>query len=395
MNRRGDIDAIVVGAGAIGGAIALALARDGFAVALIEAREPKSWCATDDVDPRVVALATDARDLLADLHVWRAIETSRAGAYRHMHVWDASAPGELHLDAAERGEASLGWIVENKLIQHTLWQAVTAEPAVRVLCPAQVAQIENAADAVTATLDDGTRLRARVLIAAEGAQSSVRDTLGIPYTGRDYGQRAVVAHVGTERPHQSTAWQRFQPGGPLAFLPLADGRCSVVWSLPDAQAARVLALDDAAFCAELGCAFDFRLGTITSATPRAAFPLRLRLAGEFVSGRCLLAGDTAHLVHPLAGQGMNVGLRDARALRVILRDARARDGDIGATPVLRRYARERRSQSTLSAYAFDAIERVFGSTLAPVALLRGAALATAGALPPLRMLLMDAAAGRY
>jgi 2-octaprenyl-3-methyl-6-methoxy-1,4-benzoquinol hydroxylase/2-octaprenylphenol hydroxylase len=156
----------------------------------------------------------------------------------------------------------------------------------------------------------------------------------------------------------------------------------------------VLALDDAAFRAELGCAFDFRLGEITAATPRAVFPLRLRLAERFVSGHCVLAGDTAHLVHPLAGQGMNLGFRDVTCLRRVLRDARNRGSDIGAAHVLRRYERERRSESTLSAYAFDTIERVFGSTLAPVALLRGIALATAGALPPLRMRLMDAAAGR-
>jgi 2-octaprenyl-3-methyl-6-methoxy-1,4-benzoquinol hydroxylase/2-octaprenylphenol hydroxylase len=417
MSRRNELDAIIVGAGAAGGALALTLARDGFDVAVVEAREPKPWHVEDEIDLRVVALAPDARDLLADLGVWPTI-AARTGPYRHMHVWDALAPGELHFDAADRGEATLGWIVENKLIQHGLWQALQAfsdsaptlsevrfrgrggrqadeaTGSVRVCCPTEIVELDNGADAVTATLADGTRLRAKLLVAAEGAESAVRKELGIGFDGRDYGQRAVVAHVRTERPHEGTAWQRFQPGGPLAFLPLADGRCSIVWSLPEAEAARILALDEAAFRAELGCAFDFRLGAITATTPRAAFPLRLRLAERFLAGRCLLAGDAAHVVHPLAGQGMNLGLRDVTTLRRVLRDARTRGSDLGAAHVLRRYERERRSESTLAARSFDLIERTFGSTLPPLAALRGGALAIANAVAPLRQALADAAAGR-
>lgn len=413
MSRRGELDAIVVGAGAIGGAIALALARDGFEIALVEARAPKPWRAGDDVDLRVVALAPDARGLLDDLDVWAAMEGSRIGPYRHMRVWDALAPGELAFDAADHGEAALGWIVENRLVQHALWQGCTSaivpdresqkaavlgrtfhESTPRVHCPAEVAELDNGTDAVSATLTDGTRLRAKLLIAAEGAESSVRAELGIAFAGRDYHQRAVVAHVATERAHGNTAWQRFRPGGPLAFLPLADGRCSIVWSLPDAEAARILALDDAAFRAELGCAFDFRLGTITAATPRAAFPLRLRLAERHVAGRCVLVGDAAHVVHPLAGQGMNLGFRDVACLRRVLREARERDSDLGAAHVLRRYERERRSENTLAAHGLDAIERVFGTDRAAAVALRGAGLALVERLAPLRHFIVGIAAGR-
>lgn len=416
MSRRGELDAIVVGAGPIGTALALALARDGFEVALVEAREPKPWSLDDDVDARVVALAPDARDLLLDLEVWEAIAAQRIGPYRHMHVWDALAPGELDFDARERGEAALGWIVENRLIQHTLWRELVPDRAgqeaavrgrisgrgalpgdvvpPRVLCPATVSDIEQDQNGVVATLDDGTHLRAKLLVAAEGAESSLRGKLGIAFDGRNYGQRAVVAHVGTERPHESTAWQRFRPGGPLAFLPLADGRCSIVWSLPENEAARVLALDDEAFRAELGCAFDFRLGAVTSVTPRLAFPLRLRLAERYVAGRCVLVGDTAHVVHPLAGQGMNLGFRDVACLRRVLNEARDRGGDVGAPHVLRRYERERRSENTLAARSFDLIDRVFGSSSMPLAGLRGAALALASRIGPLRSLLSNAAAGR-
>lgn len=393
--RRGEPDVIVVGAGAAGSALALALARDGFAVAVVEAREPARWQAQDEIDLRVVALAPDARALLGDLGVWEAISSARVSPFRRMCVWDAQAPGELCLDAAERGAAALGWIIENKLIQHALWQGLASlAGAVRVYCPARVTDIEQDADGVSATLDDGTRLRARMLVSAEGGESSVRERLRIDFSGRDYAARAVVAHVSTQRPHEGTAWQRFLPGGPLAFLPLADGRCSIVWSLPEAAAARVLALEDDAFRAELGAALDFRLGTITASTARAAFPLRLRLAERLVHGRCVLVGDAAHLVHPLAGQGMNLGLRDVACLRDVLHAARERGSDPGAWHVLRRYERERRSQDTLAAQGFDLIERVYGSTSLPLATLRGAALSLAGRIAPLRHLLADIAAGR-
>lgn len=394
MSRRGDLDVIVVGGGAIGSSLALALARDGFDVALVEKSAPKPWRADDDVDLRVVALAPDTRDLLHDLGVWSAIADARIGPYRRMRVWDALAPGGLAFDAAEQGEAALGWIIENRLVQHALWQAIAAHSGLRLVCPGEVADVENTEDAAVVTLADGMRLRARVLVAADGAESPLRKQLGIACAERDYAQRAVVAHVATERVHEHTAWQRFQPGGPLAFLPLADGRCSIVWSLPNDEAARILALDDAAFRAELGSAFDFRLGTITSATTRAAFPLRLRLADRYVSGRCVLAGDAAHVVHPLAGQGMNLGFRDVACVRRELRDARERGGDIGAAHVLRRYERERRSENALAAHGLDAIQRVFGADNFLRRAFAGAGLAVADRIAPLKQLLADTAAGR-
>ncbi|MFZ1839988.1 MAG: FAD-dependent monooxygenase, partial [Dokdonella sp.] len=211
---------------------------------------------------------------------------------------------------------------------------------------------------------------------------------------RDSHQRAIVAHVGTERAHESTAWQRFQPGGPLAFLPLADGRSSIVWSLQNDEATRLLALDDAGFCAELGCALDFRLGAITSSTQRFAFPLRMRLAQRYMAGRCVLLGDAAHAVHPLAGQGLNLGLRDVRNLRGQLQRARSRNSDHGAAHVLRRYERERRSENAIAANGFSLIETSFNSDSTAIAGLRGLALGIANRITPLKRRLADAAAGR-
>jgi 2-octaprenyl-3-methyl-6-methoxy-1,4-benzoquinol hydroxylase/2-octaprenylphenol hydroxylase len=246
----------------------------------------------------------------------------------------------------------------------------------------------------TLVLEDGTSLSARLVIAADGADSAMRGMVGIAARDRDYAQRAIVAHVATERPHQSTAWQRFLPGATLAFLPLADGRSSVVWSLPEAQAARLLALDDPAFCNELGAAFDFRLGRVAATTPRAAFPLRLRLAERYLAPRFALIGDAAHVVHPLAGQGVNLGLRDACALAAVLTAARAAKRDFAAEYTLRQFERSRRSDNALSAHAFDAIQRAFASEAMSVAALRGAALALVDRIAPLKRLFANHAAGR-
>jgi len=398
VNRRGELDVIVVGAGVVGAATALALVQEGFDVALIEARPPPEWNAQDEVDPRVVALAPDAMFLLDELGVWSQITAARACGFRRMRVWDALAAGELAFDAAERGESALGWIVENHLLQHVLWKALSESAgrsgAVRLVCPAEVSSIENGSEIVTVNLADGTRLRSRLLVAADGVSSPIRSQLGIGTRDRDYGQRAIVCHVGTDRPHESTAWQRFQPGGPLALLPLQDGRCSIVWSVQTNEAARLLALDDVQFQAELGCAFDFRLGAIISTTQRFAFPLKMRLAERYVERRTVLIGDAAHAVHPLAGQGLNLGLRDVRNLRSQLLRGKSREGDPGAAHVLRRYERERRSENAVAANTFSVIERVFNSESTVIAGLRGIALGLANRLPTFKRVLGDSAAGR-
>lgn len=399
MSRRGMLDAVIVGAGPVGAALALALAKDGLSIALVEANEPSPWQADAEVDVRVVALAADSVALLADLEVWQGISSLRAAPYRRMTVWDALAPGKLTFDAAERGDAALGFIVENRLIQHQLWQALQQRAGhgghnVQLHCPSRVVAIESNDDSVSVQLDNDETLRSRTLIAADGGASGLRELVGISTRGHAYEQRAVVAHVATTRPHEDTAWQRFLPGGPLAFLPLADGLCSIVWSLPDDEAQRILALDDGAFCAELGCALDMRLGAVKATTPRASFPLRLNLAERYVAGRCVLVGDAAHVVHPLAGQGMNLGFRDVMCLRRELVGAVKRGVDPGSAHVLRRYERERRSENSVGAYGMDVIGKVFAPGSLPLATLRGAALGLAGKFAPLRRRLADAAAGR-
>jgi len=377
----------------VGATLALKLARGGFDVAVVEPRPPPSWRGDDDVDLRVVALAPSSVRLLDDVGAWPAIAAARACAYRRMYVWDALAPGSLGFDSADDGIDALGWIVENKLVQDRLWQALDAA-GIALHCPARAVATRIDGDRRLLELEDGASVAARLVVAADGGESPLRDQVGIATRDRDYGQRAIVAHVVTEQAHESTAWQRFLPGATVAFLPLQDGRCSIVWSVPEHDAARLLALDDAAFCAELGAAFDFRLGRIVSTTPRAAFPLRLRLAERYLAPSFALVGDAAHVVHPLAGQGVNLGLRDAAELADALVTARAAGRDFAATASLRRYERRRRSDNALSATAFDAIQRVFGSEAMPLAALRGAGLALVDAITPLKRAFARHAAGR-
>ncbi|WNL47031.1 UbiH/UbiF/VisC/COQ6 family ubiquinone biosynthesis hydroxylase [Dyella sp. BiH032] len=391
--RRGPAwDIAVVGGGMVGAAAALALARAGFATALLEAREPSPWSVEQEVDLRVVGLAPSSIALLDGLGVWKAIRDARSGPYAHMHVWDAESGASIHFDAADEGRDLLGYIVENNLVQWRLWNALEAA-GVKRLCPAEVKAFDAQDDRIQLELADGQSLAARLLVAADGAGSPLRKLAGIETRGRDYAQRAVVAHVRTERPHQGTAWQRFLPDGPLALLPLADGRSSIVWSLPEEEARRVLALDDDAFMAELGVASDFHLGRIVGTTPRAAFPLKLQLATTYQAERFVLLGDAAHAVHPLAGQGVNLGLRDVAELRDTLVAARDAGRDIAAPHVLRRYARNRRSADTLDALGFDALARIYAWRSPPLVAARGLGVRLIDRLSPLKRRLAGHAAG--
>lgn len=385
-------DIAVVGGGMVGAAAALALARAGFATALLEAREPSPWSVEQEVDLRVVGLAPSSIALLDGLGVWKAIRDARSGPYAHMHVWDAESGASIHFDAADEGRDLLGYIVENNLVQWRLWNALEAA-GVKRLCPAEVKAFDAQDDRIQLELADGQSLAARLLVAADGAGSPLRKLAGIETRGRDYAQRAVVAHVRTERPHQGTAWQRFLPDGPLALLPLADGRSSIVWSLPEEEARRVLALDDDAFMAELGVASDFHLGRIVGTTPRAAFPLKLQLATIYQAERFVLLGDAAHAVHPLAGQGVNLGLRDVAELRDTLVAARDAGRDIAAPHVLRRYARNRRSADTLDALGFDTLARIYAWRSPPLVAARGLGVRLMDRLSPLKRRLAGHAAG--
>ena len=384
MSRtRAGYEAIVVGAGIVGAAIALGLAQQGRRVALVEAREPKEWRAEDPPDLRVYAIAPGSRALLDALGVWPQIAVARAQPYRAMHVWDAGGGAPLHLDAGESGLRELGHIVEAGLIQRQLWQAL--RPAGVDLRLGRVQGYAEESGMAVLDLEDAS-LRAPLLIAADGAHSPLRVLSGIETRGHEYAQSGLVAYLRTERPHQQTAWQRFLPSGPLAVLPCANELVSIVWSLPTAEAERMRDLDAQAFERELTRAFDAQLGGMALASERVLFPLKLQLAQRYRQGPLLLAGDAAHAVHPLAGQGVNLGLQDARELLAMSAEAQTRGQPLHSPGLLDRYARRRRSENAVAAQGFDALNRLFSNDALLPTLLRGHALGLAGAIAPLRRL---------
>jgi 2-octaprenyl-3-methyl-6-methoxy-1,4-benzoquinol hydroxylase len=396
MSRRGRLDAVIVGGGVVGCAAALALAKQGLEVALLEAQIPSAWQVARR-DLRVYAFAPDNAALLDSVGVWTSVREARAQPYRRMRVWDAAGGGELAFDADTLARPELGWIIEHGLLTDRLWNALPAA-GVRVHAPARAEAIEAHDDGVRVRLAEGPSLDARVLLAADGADSAVRGMAGFEVDRRDYAQKGVVAYIASERPHEDTAWQRFLPTGPLALLPCTPGEhgehlSSIVWTLPDAEADRVLALAPEDFGRELTNAFGQRLGALTLHSNRAAFPLRRQLATAYAKGRVLLLGDAAHVVHPLAGQGVNLGLRDVAELAKGIADAAAKSSDWASPHRLERWARVRRSENATNAHAFGAINALFSNDDLTSTLLRGPLLGLAGKLPPLAHALWRHAAG--
>lgn len=404
MSRRGGLDVIVVGAGVVGATAALAFARDGLDVALVEAREPPAWqrlpTDSDRLDLRVYAFAPDNAALLDDLGAWRGIASARVQPYRAMRVWDAAGGGELAFEADAFGRRELGWIVEHALLVDRLWAALPAA-GVQLHCPDSIVGLEQDDSGATVRLESGRSLRAKVVVAADGAESKLRSLAGIETARHDYGQRGLVAFVESEQPHNATCWQRFLPTGPLAFLPFADGAndaqgrtSSIVWTLPEVEAERLLQVEPAAFLRELESAFAGTLGALTRVSKRAAFPLRRQLVQQLVAGRVVVIGDAAHTVHPLAGQGVNLGLRDVATLRPLMAQAARSGADPGAGARLARWSRQQRSANAVSAYAFDGINRLFSNDSFAATLLRGPLLGLAGRLPPLTHAFWRHAAGQ-
>lgn len=357
-----EYDVVVVGAGLIGAALGCALAESRLTVLVVDA-SPAPEPLSHEPDLRVSAISLSSERILQAIECWEPIASHAVSPFRRMYVWDACGRGRIEFDCAEIGATHLGHIIENSLIVDQLLQRAHASPNVDLWRPADVLQINSHSDGVAMMIRHGEEceVRGRLLVGADGVNSQVRADTGIRASGWSYRQHAIVANVTTEAHHQHTAWQRFLPSGPLAFLPLSNGNCSIVWSCDDARADELIALSDKNFMVALQEAFEHRLGAIRSISPRLSFPLALSHARSYIGPRTALIGDAAHSLHPLAGQGANLGLVDAASLAEVVMDAQRSERDIGARSVLRRYERWRKGDNVAMMLALDGFKRLFGN----------------------------------
>ncbi|WP_417806615.1 FAD-dependent monooxygenase [Thioclava sp.] len=391
-----DSDVLIAGGGLNGPALALALASAGVTVTLVDAA-PARQRATDTFDGRAYALAIASQKLLSTLGVWQGLADTAQPMMEVKasdgHAGEGGAAMFLHFDARELDQAPVGYMLEDRYLYRAFLDAMEANPAITLIHDTQVTEQTVEPGAIVATLSDGRKLRSKLLVGADGRRSGVAERAGIKREGWGYGQTALVAAIEHELPHNGVAHQFFMPSGPLAILPLKGNRSSIVWSEKDETAQAIAALDDADFLAVLRPRFGDFLGEIKLAGPRFSYPLNLTLASAYAAPRIALVGDAAHGVHPIAGQGLNLGLRDVAALAEILVEAVRRGEDIGALDVLERYQGWRRFDSTTLALGMDSVNKLFSSNNPLLRAGRDLGMGIVQALPGLRRGFMRQAAG--
>ncbi|WP_178117023.1 2-octaprenyl-3-methyl-6-methoxy-1,4-benzoquinol hydroxylase [Pseudomonas sp. GXM4] len=391
-------DVLIVGAGMVGSALALALQDSGLEVLLLDGSplSVKPFAADAAFEPRVSALSAASQRILERLGVWDGIAQRRSSPYTDMHVWDGSGTGQIHFSASSVHADVLGHIVENRVVQDALLERLH-DCDLGMLANARLEQMRRSGDDWLLTLADGRTLRAPLVIAADGANSAVRRLTGVATREWDYLHHAIVTSVRCSQPHRKTAWQRFTDHGPLAFLPLErDGQqdwCSIVWSTTPAEAERLMALEETAFCAELERAFEGCLGEVISADPRLCVPLRQRHAKHYVAEGLALIGDAAHTIHPLAGQGVNLGFLDAAVLAEVLLQAHERGERLADVKVLSRYERRRMPHNLALMAAMEGFERLFQADPLPLRWLRNAGLKLVEQMPEVKALFVREALG--
>ncbi len=396
MLDKTNFDIIIVGAGMVGATLACGFAEEAesLKIAIIDARAPDFDWDKNSYDMRVSAITRASQALFKNIGAWEKIVEQRVSPYRDMFVWDAASNGELHFDSADMGESDLGHIIENRVIVKALHQRMEELPQITLLCPAEIGSINFDDDNAELILKNKTKLSANLVVAADGTRSWVRQQADIAVKGWDFDQAALVTTVKTEKYHQDTAWQRFLNTGPLAFLPLTEGYSSIVWSTSPDEAKRLTEISEAAFAVELEQAFDSKLGTIESVAGRAVFPLRLFETLHYVKPRLALVGDAAHTIHPLAGQGVNLGLADVESLITVIAEALNNKKDIGDLKVLRRYERWRRADNRSMLVAMDGLKKLFGSELSVLKDLRSTGLNLINKITPLKNIIMQQAMGK-
>lgn len=388
-----EYDVAIIGGGMVGSALACALGGSRLRVAVVEKFPADASWSAESVDLRVSAITRASQHIFEALGAWQGMAERRISPYTDMEVWDAMGGASIHFDAAEVGQSYLGHIIENRVIQLALWERLESIDNVTRIFPAGLESFEVDGEGVDLLLDNGERLRSKLIVGADGANSKVLEIAGSSVGGWMYDQHALVATVRTEHSHLNTAWQRFLPEGPLAFLPISDGRASIVWSCRPERAEALAELDEASFCKALGEDIDHRLGQITAVEGRGVYPLRLRHVDHYVHPRVALVGDAAHSIHPLAGQGVNIGLLDAASLAEVVLQGVEQRRDIGEVALLRRYERWRKGQNLLMMGSMDAFKRSFGSQQAPIRLARNLGLAIADRITPLKSAIMRRAMG--
>lgn len=396
MEMRADL--LIVGAGMVGSALALALRHSGLEILLLDGGplSVEPFEAASPFEPRVSALSAASQRILERLGAWDGIASRRLSPYSDMRVWEGTGTGEIHFSASSVHAQVLGHIVENRVVQDALIERLH-DSDIGLLPGARLEQMRRSADDWLLTLADGRTLRAPLVVAADGAHSAVRRLTGSATREWDYLHHAIVTSVRCAKGHQRTAWQRFTDEGPLAFLPLArDGGqdwCSIVWSTTPEQAEWAMGLDDAAFCTALEQAFEGRLGEVQEADPRVCIPLRQRHAKRYVDEGLALIGDAAHTIHPLAGQGVNLGFLDAAVLAEELLRACARGERLADSKVLSRYERRRMPHNLALMAAMEGFERLFQADQLPLRWLRNTGLKVVEQMPEAKAVFVRQALG--
>lgn len=388
---RENYDVVIVGGGMVGAALGCSLGNSGLKVAVLEETLPPPFDPAQPHDLRVSAVSLASASIIRTVGAWKGIASRRSCPFRRMRVWERQ--GDVEFRSDEINESLLGYIVENRIIQQALLERLVEFDNISFLCPVKIAAIDYNAAQSGLRLEDGREIGARLLVAADGGASRVRQAVGLGVSAWDYEQHALVLTVETAYGQQDVTWQRFEPTGPLAFLPLDGPHASLVWYQTPEEVQRLKKLPDEALHKELISVFPAELGEIKRIIARGSFPLKRQHALHYVKGGVALIGDAAHMIHPLAGQGVNIGLLDAAALAQVLVEA-YRDGkDFGSLDVLKAYEKMRRHDNLVMMTAMDLFYRVFGNSNLPLRLLRNLGLGFAERITPAKKLAMKHAMG--
>ncbi|MDX8389796.1 MAG: UbiH/UbiF/VisC/COQ6 family ubiquinone biosynthesis hydroxylase [Mariprofundaceae bacterium] len=392
MSNIENRDIAIIGGGMVGLGLACALRHLPLKITIFERSEGSTRLSLGR-DCRVSAIVAGTYASLQGIGVWDQMDVNKVNAIEGMRIWDDQHPGGVRFEASEINVDALGYLVENSVLRQAMLDTLHDAENVEICCPAEVQSIEVVASGATLKLEGGRSFAASLLVAADGGRSWVREQLGIGVYAHDYHQKAIVATIKPQFSHRNCAYQRFLPTGPLALLPLTKGCCSIVWSLENHEAERIMALDDAMFLDALNLAFGPQLGHLEQAGDRAIFPLKAQLAHHIVRPRLALIGDAAHVVHPLAGLGVNLGLRDAMVLAQEIADALTFKEDIGELSTLHRFMKARIPDQLAVLTGMQLFHHLFTQQLPMLPQLRGAAMVAISNSGAVKRLLMRTASG--